>query len=379
VTAGPETGQEERAVSAADDGAAPARTAGTDRGRRAPFSVPITVLDLGGDAVFVTDSDGIIVDVNDDFVRVTGYAREEAIGQTPRLLSSGYQDDAFYQQLWDTITSGEVWEGELIDRRRDGELRTHHVTITPVRDATGHITHYVAIERDLTGELARASSARSTGLVHTDADGRCIYVDREAARMFDLDQEGLLGEGLLLALADEDAEALAEAIEMAVERGRDYHVDVRTTGGRWLRFELAPLTLSMGSAIGARCAVDDITERLDVERELARRSALVTSVLDALEEPVAVVDRSGTLLTTNRAWQEASEGDTGLLGHLQAGVDVPATVAAATETGDEVAQALHEDLHNVLSGKARGRRRAVGFTVHPLAWDEGGAVVRHRG
>jgi PAS domain S-box-containing protein len=366
-------------VSAAEDDGALTRDAGRDRGRPAPFSVPITVLDLGGDAVFVTDSDGIIVDVNDDFVRVTGYAREEAIGQTPRLLGSGYQDDAFYEQLWETISSGRVWEGELIDRRRDGELRTHHVTITPVRDATGRITHYVAIERDLTGELARASSARNTGLVHTDGEGRCIYVDREAARMFDLDQEGLLGEGLLLALADEDAEALAEAIEMAVERGRDHHLDVRTTAGRWLRFELAPLTLSMGRAIGARCAVEDITERLDVERELARRNAMVTSVLDALEEPVAVLDQRGMLLTTNRAWREAAEEDQGLLGHLRVGVDVPATVAAAADTGDEVAGALHEDLHNVLTGQARGRRRAVGFTVHPLAWDEGGAVVRLRG
>jgi PAS domain S-box-containing protein len=365
-------------VSAADDGAT-TRVTGSDRGRPTPFAVPITVLDLGGDAVFVTDADGIIVDVNDDFVRVTGYAREEAIGQTPRLLSSGYQDDAFYQQLWDTITSGEVWEGELIDRRRDGELRTHHVTITPVRDGSGRITHYVALERDLTGELARASGTTHTGLVHTDADGRCIYVDREAARMFGLDQEGLLGEGLMLALADEDADALTEAIEMAVERGRDYHLDVRTTAGRWLRFELAPLTLSMGSAIGARCSVEDITERLDIERELARRSAMVSSVLDALEEPVAVVDRSGSLLTTNRAWREAAEEDHGLLGHLRVGVDVPATVAAAAETGDEVAVALHEDLRNVLSGQARGRRRAAGFTVHPLAWDEGGAVLRHRG
>jgi PAS domain S-box-containing protein len=366
-------------VSAADEDAAPPSVTQLDRGRPVPFSVPITALDLGGDAVFVTDRDGIIVDVNDDFVRVTGYAREEAIGQTPRLLSSGYQDDAFYEQLWDTISSGEVWEGELIDRRRDGELRTHHVTITPVRDASGHITHFVAIERDLTGELARASGTKSTGLVHTDGGGRCIYADREAARMFELDQEGLLGEGLLLALAEEDAEALAEAIEMAVERGRDYRVDVRTTGGRWLRFELAPLTLSMGRAIGARCAVEDISGRLDVERELARRSALVTSVLDALEEPIAVVDRSGILLTTNRSWRDAAEGDTGLLGHLRTGVDVPATVAAAAGTGDEVAVALHEDLRNVLSGQARGRRRPTGFTVHPLAWDEGGAVVRHRG
>jgi PAS domain S-box-containing protein len=370
-----------REVSGADvseqrPGAGAAHTGG--EGASAPFAVPITALDLGGDAVFVTDRDGIIVDVNDDFVRVTGYARQEAIGQTPRMLSSGYQDDRFYEDLWETINAGDVWEGELVDRRRDGELRTHHVTITPIRDGTGRITHFVAVERDLSGELARASGAKPSGLVHADGAGRCIYVDREAARMLERDPASLLGEGLLLALTGEDAEALVETVGMAVERGRDYRIDVRTVEGRWLRFEVAPLTLASGTAIGARCSLEDITERIDVEHELARRSALVTSVLDALEEPIAVVGSDGVILTVNRAWQEQSDQDQGLLGKLRSGADARGTVEAAAETGDELAVALREDLDNVLTGRARGRRRTKGFTVHPLAWDEGGAVVRRR-
>jgi PAS domain S-box-containing protein len=348
-------------------------------GSSSPFSVPVTALDLGGDAVFVTDRDGIIVDVNDDFVRVTGYARDEAIGQTPRMLSSGLQDDDFYERLWATITAGDVWEGELIDRRRDGELRTHHVTITPVRDGSGRITHFVAVERDLSGELARASGSKPSGLVHTDRAGRCIYADREAAGMLARDAADLLGDGLRSALTDEDVDALVEAVEMAVDRGRDYRVDLRTLEGRWLRCEVAPLTLASGAAIGTRCSLEDITERIEVEHELARRSALVNSVLDALEEPIAVIGADGVVLLANRAWQERSGADPGLLGQLRVGADARGTVAAAAAAGDELAVALREDLENVLTGRARGRRHHEGFTVHPLGWDEGGAVLRHRG
>jgi PAS domain S-box-containing protein len=346
--------------------------------RDQPVSLPITALDLGGDAVFVTDRDGIIVDVNDAFVRMTGYARKEAIGESPRLLSSGLQDDAFYEQLWDTITDGEVWEGELVDRRRDGELRTHHVTITPVRDGTGRITNFVAVERDVSGDLARASGTGRAGLVHTDATGRCIYADVDAATMLGVDQASLLGDGLRTAMAEEDAEALIEAIGMAVERGRDFRLEVNTTTGRWIQFVIAPLTLASGTTIGARCAVEDITERMDVERELARRSAMVASVLDALDEPIAVIDVDGAVLTTNLAWRRAGEQHGGLFARIFEGADARAAIETAADDGDGDADPLREDLTNVLSGRVRERRRPAGYSVHPLAWEEGGAILRHR-
>jgi PAS domain S-box-containing protein len=361
---------------AGGSGGSPAN--GPGRAGAARLSLPITSLDLGGDAVFVTDGDGIIVDVNEAFVRVTGYAREEAIGQSPRLLSSGFQDDSFYEGLWDTITAGRVWEGELVDRRRDGQLRTHHVTITPVRDGTGRITNYVAVERDVSDELARAGGSTHSGLVHTDATGGCIYADLDAARMFDEDPTSLLGSGLRAALAPEDADALVETVGMAVESGRDFRLAVRTEAGRWIELVVAPLTLASGSVIGARCALEDVTERMSVEHELARRSALVTSVLDALDDPVAVVGTEGSVLVTNRAWRLAGEEEGGLLASLRVGADARAAVDEAAGGGDPPAVQLREDLRNVLSGRARGRRHATGFTVHPLAWEEGGAVLRYR-
>jgi len=100
-------------------------------------------------AVVVTDREGVIRFVNPAFTAATGYPAAEVLGRTPRLLKSGRHDDALYQDLWRDILDGRVWQGELINRRRDGSLVRVHQTITPVRDSAGEIRHFVAIARDI--------------------------------------------------------------------------------------------------------------------------------------------------------------------------------------------------------------------------------------
>lgn len=347
--------------------------------------IDVRSLDLGGDIVLVTDAAGTIVDVNDAFVRVTGYSRREAIGQSPRLLSSGYQDEAFYRELWGTVTRGEVWEGELVDRRRDGALRTYHATISPVRDPTGRITHFVAVERDVTRDLARQASLGSTGLIHTDRTGRCVYADVRAAALLGGSPTELLGRGLAQRLEPEDAEQLAEAVSMAAETGRVHRLDVRPRdGGTWLHIELSPLTVPSGTVIGAAGAIEDLSEQLAVHRELERRDALLTSVLDALADPIAVVADDGTILAVNVAWRRArcDEDDEVLAAGV--GEDLEAGARSAADRGDAAAATLLTDLHQVrTTGTIHGPTgreptdRRYGLT--PLAWEEGGYVLRRLG
>lgn len=109
-----------------------------------------TALDAAANAVVITDREGTIRWVNPAFTQLTGYSAEEAIGQTPRILKSGKHDATFYRHLWETILAGKVWHGEIINRRRDGSLYTEEMTITPVRDARGNITHFIAIKQDIT-------------------------------------------------------------------------------------------------------------------------------------------------------------------------------------------------------------------------------------
>jgi len=107
-------------------------------------------VETGGDAVMITGRDGTIEFVNAAFTRITGYSAEEAVGNNPSMLKSGKQDKQFYAQMWACITTGETWQSRLVDRRKNGEFYPAELTISPVQDAAGEITHFVGLKRDLT-------------------------------------------------------------------------------------------------------------------------------------------------------------------------------------------------------------------------------------
>ena len=100
-------------------------------------------------AVVITDAEGVIEYVNPKFEAVTGYPASEVLGNTPRLLKSGYQSDDYYRELWQTISSGNEWHGEMRNRKKSGEVFWEHVHISPLRDADGVPTHYVAVKEDI--------------------------------------------------------------------------------------------------------------------------------------------------------------------------------------------------------------------------------------
>ncbi|HUI66490.1 MAG TPA: PAS domain S-box protein, partial [Bacteroidota bacterium] len=105
------------------------------------------------DSIVITEPDGTIVYVNPAFERISGYSKAEALGRTPRILKSDRHDGAFYQNLWETISRGDVWSGHITNRRRDGTLYEEEMVISPVRDSTGTVLNYVAVKRDMTHEL----------------------------------------------------------------------------------------------------------------------------------------------------------------------------------------------------------------------------------
>lgn len=113
------------------------------------------VVERIADAVFITDVDGTIVYVNPAFERLTGFAREEALGRRPSLLRSGCHDEPFYRRLWETVLGGEVFRGTLINRRKDGELFHADHTISPLAGADGGYRYLVAVARDITERLQK--------------------------------------------------------------------------------------------------------------------------------------------------------------------------------------------------------------------------------
>jgi PAS domain S-box-containing protein len=102
-------------------------------------------------SIVITDKNGRIEYVNPTFEQVTGYSQQEAFGQNPRILKSGYHSAAFYKDLWDTITAGAQWRGEMCNRKKNDEIYWESVSISPVKDAVGVVTHYVAVKEDISG------------------------------------------------------------------------------------------------------------------------------------------------------------------------------------------------------------------------------------
>lgn len=108
-----------------------------------------------GHAIFLTDPDGTIEYANPAAERVTGYSRGELVGENPRLWKSGEHDDEFYEVLWKTIRDGSVWEGEIVNQRRNGENFWVDATIAPIIDRDGGVEQFVAVENDITDRKVR--------------------------------------------------------------------------------------------------------------------------------------------------------------------------------------------------------------------------------
>jgi len=102
------------------------------------------------DGMIVTDAQSKILRVNHAFTEISGYAADEVIGKSPRMLQSGQHDADFYAAMWSTIRVAGVWHGEIWNRRKNGEVYPEQITITAVKGSTGQVTHFVAVLRDIT-------------------------------------------------------------------------------------------------------------------------------------------------------------------------------------------------------------------------------------
>jgi two-component system cell cycle response regulator len=108
-----------------------------------------SALEAAADAVVITKRDSTIIWVNQAFEHLSGYTRDEILGQSTSLLKSGHQPASFFKNMWRTILSGQKWRGELVNRRKDGSLFQEEMTIAPVKNAAGEITHFIAIKLDI--------------------------------------------------------------------------------------------------------------------------------------------------------------------------------------------------------------------------------------
>jgi diguanylate cyclase (GGDEF)-like protein/PAS domain S-box-containing protein len=143
-------------------------------------------LHAAANSIVITDRSGAIVWTNPAFCAQSGYSAEEVIGKNPRLFQSGRHDKEFYARMWATVSSGEVWRGEIVNRRKDGTLHIEEMAITPVFSQFGEIGHFVAIKQDIT-ERKRSEEM----LQNNENKYRALFEDSADANWL-MDEKGFL-------------------------------------------------------------------------------------------------------------------------------------------------------------------------------------------
>ena len=127
----------------------------------------ISAIDQAAESIVITNTEATILYVNPAFERLTGHTQEEAIGQNPRILKSGKHDEAFYKEMWHTLTSGDTWRGEIINKSKDGTLFTEEATISPVFDDKGKIINYIGVKHDVTKQRVLEAQLRQAQKMET--------------------------------------------------------------------------------------------------------------------------------------------------------------------------------------------------------------------
>src|ERR1022692_3079377 len=162
-----------------------------------------TALEAAANPIIISKRDGTIIWVNSAFEQLSGYARDEALGQDTRLFKPGKQSRSFYKEMWETILSGQKWRGELVNRRKDGSFYQEEMTITPVQNGAGDITHFIAIKLDITERkraeermchLAQAVENSTELIAIADPDGRISFANQALLQTTGYQESEIIGE-----------------------------------------------------------------------------------------------------------------------------------------------------------------------------------------
>ena len=245
-------------------------------------------------AMLIASVDGHIKYVNQCFLQLTGFAKDELVGQNPNLLLSGQTAPDQYQRLWETLRDGREWRGEIQNRKKSGELYWAQETITPLRDTKGKITRYLAIQQDVTEQKrAKDALAESEERFHQVADmtgewlweqdpqGRYIYSSGAVREILGFAPEEILGKTYLELLTAESRKLWTTTVSSApADAFQPFHHLInqyRHKDGREIYTEStgAPLFDERGQLVKWRGVDHDITVRKIFEDALRVRNRAI--------------------------------------------------------------------------------------------------------
>ncbi len=276
-----------------------------------------TAIDQTADCVVITDKNGIIQYVNKAFTKILGYSREEAIGKTPNIIKSGLHPAEFFETLWKTILSGEVFSETFINKRKDGELIYEVKTITPIKDKESNITHFVSTAKEITEqrraeEALRESEAKFRKLISSlpdavfvvDTEGRIVYCNENATKIFAYKLDEMLSctiEDLIPKRFREGHKAF-HSIYVSEPKGRPMgegrELFARRKDGSEFPTEIMLEPVEINKNLFILTIVRDITERKRAEKEIS----MLANALRSVGECVSITDMEDKLFFVNESF-----------------------------------------------------------------------------
>jgi len=258
--------------------------------------------------VVITDRDGAIEYANPAFSRVTGYTLGEAMGRNPRILKSDTHPNEFYEELWKTILAGDVWEGQLCNRKKNGDVYWESASISPVRNAAGEIAHFVAVKEDVTDKrrldealkhqyafLQTMIDAIPSPVFVKDSGGIYIGCNASFEKFLGAGKDDIVGRSVYELSPRPLAETYDKMDRELFARGgvQTYEAKVadRQTGAlRDVLFNKATFSNIDGTTGGLVGVILDITERKQMEETVRESELKARTILEAVFTGILVID-----------------------------------------------------------------------------------------
>ena len=270
----------------------------------------VSAVSQASDAIAITNTSGNIIYVNPAFCELTGYDEADVLGQNPRVLSSGQHPRAFYQVMWDTIRSGNVWLGQVVNRRKDGTLYREEMRITPVRGSMDDIVSYIAIKRDVTArEAAAKDKALLASIVECSDDAIVsgtpsnfiLSWNRAAESLFGYTAEEAIGKPVSTFIPPDVVQEHAHYSAQVLQGSSvsQYESRCLTKDGRTVPVSVtgSPVFDESGNVVALSAIIRDISGKRQAEEDQARLS----SIVQYSDDVIISVKMDGSIASWNRS------------------------------------------------------------------------------
>ncbi|HLX07009.1 MAG TPA: PAS domain S-box protein [Thermoanaerobaculia bacterium] len=357
------------------------------------LNVMSSAVEHAGDPILITDPGGRIEYVNPAFERLSGHPAKSILGKTPRVLKSGLHPAEFYRDMWETILAGETFRAEVANRHADGEIYWVEQAIAPIRDKSGHVTHFVSSSREVTQQrklkqdLERAAAewlvtfdTIEEPIVVANVEGRVLRLNRAAARLAGGSYAGAVGAAVAALGAGEPWQGLSQLARQVVETGGagSRRAVEQRSGREW---DLsASASASGGIAARVVLCARDVSRQQELERSLRRSEtlsvmgSLVAGVAHAVRNPLFGISAIMDALSADfREHAELASYLSMLRGPVSRLSDLmrelldfgkPSTLAQTTSGLAEVVERGIDAMRNV-AGDTRVRVRSAGLESLP--------------